>query len=154
MKLNYVIIPLLVFLTSFIGSLATSGGMEWYKTIKIPSWTPPGSVIGLVWTIIFILAAFSAIIVWNSGVSGNRFNWIIGIFIANAILNILWSYIFFNQHLIATAFGEAILLDVTVIALIILIWPISKLASLLLVPYASWVAFASYLTFIIWNLNK
>jgi len=37
MKLNYIIIPLIVFLVAFIGGLITSGGLEaWYQTINLP----------------------------------------------------------------------------------------------------------------------
>jgi len=41
-----------------------------------------------------------------------------------------------------------------VIGLMILIWPVSRLAAGLLIPYAGWVAFATYLSYIIWSLNK
>ena len=56
MKLNYFLIPLVAFLTAYIGGRITGGGMAWYKAIRLPSWTPPGGVIGAVWTTIFILS--------------------------------------------------------------------------------------------------
>ena len=156
MKLNYIIIPLIAILTAGIGSLLTSGGMNWYKSINLPSWTPAGSIIGAVWTTIFILSAASALIVWNisSNTGQSRLSWIAGVFIANAVLNIFWSYLFFNQHIIAPAIFEAGILGLSVIALIVLIWPISELAALLLFPYAGWVCFATYLTYSVWLLNR
>ncbi len=154
MKLNYLIIPLITFLVSVTGSRLTSGGMDWYKTIKLPAWTPPGSVIGFVWTTIFILSTISALIVWNKFSRNKRFAWIIGLFLINAGLNVLWSFLFFNQHLIGWSVIEAGLLGLSVIGLIILIGPISRLAAWLLAPYAAWVSFATYLTYIIWTLNK
>ncbi len=153
MKPNYIIIPLITFLTAFLGSLSTSGGMDWYKTISKPSWTPAGSFIGAVWTILFILATISALIIWNRLPRDDRFKWIIIIFIINAILNVGWSWLFFGQHLLGTAIFEAALLGVSVLALIILIWPVSRLAAWLLIPYAGWVFFATFLTFKVWNLN-
>jgi len=149
MKLHYFIIPAIVILVAVIGSYFTSSGMEWYKTINLPNFTPPGYIIGIVWNIIFILTTISAIIVWNNKPS----NLIIGIFLANAFLNVFWSFLFFNQGLIGAAFFEAILLDISVWALFFLIWPISKLASCLLLPYGLWVAFASFLNFMIWLKN-
>jgi len=154
MKLNYLIIPLIVLAVAWLGGQLTGSGMDWYRTIKLPSFTPPGSIIGLVWTIIFILSAISAIIFWNKTTTDNRFYWIIAIFIANAILNIAWSYLFFNQHLLGLATIEAAILDLSVIALILLLWPISKISAGLLVPYAGWAAFATYLTYLVWSLNK
>lgn len=153
MKLNYITIPLMTILVAGVGSWLTSSGMDWYGTINLPEWTPAGSVIGAVWTTIFILTTLSALIVWSRANRNRRFWWIIVIFLINAFLNVFWSFLFFSQHLIGPAIWEAGLLDASVIALIILIWPISRLASILLVPYAGWVAFATYLTYTVWLLN-
>lgn len=153
MKLNYIIIPLIVFLVAFAGSLITSGGMDWYKTINLPAWTPLGSVIGAVWTTIFILSAISALIVWNRFPRGRRFSWVFIIFGINALLNIFWSYLFFGKNLLDFAFWEAGFLFISVVLLIILIRPVSRLAAILLYPYAIWGAFATYLTYTVWMLN-
>jgi len=96
MKPNYIIIPLITVFVSLLGGWLTSSGMSWYKSINLPSWTPPGSIIGLVWTILFILATISALIVWNSLAGKNNFSLIIAIFILNSILNFGWSWLFFN----------------------------------------------------------
>lgn len=154
MKINYFLIPLIVLLVSFLGGQITGSGMDWYKTIKLPSWTPPGWVIGLVWTFIFILCAISVILFWNLQPKPIYFYWIIGLFILNAIFNIFWSYLFFGQHLIGLAVIEAFLLGLSVLALILLIWPFSLLVASLLIPYCGWVFFATYLTYNIWLLNK
>jgi tryptophan-rich sensory protein len=156
MKWNYLIIPLVTVLVSVIGGQFTSGGTGsgWYGAIVNPSWTPPGSVIGAVWTVIFILTTISALIVWNRVPRDTRFWWIVGILLLNAVLNVLWSYLFFDRHLMGWAVLEAAALDLTVIALMVLIWPLSRIASLLLLPYAGWVAFATYLTHAVWSLNR
>ncbi|HPI78245.1 MAG TPA: tryptophan-rich sensory protein, partial [bacterium] len=65
MKLNQIVIIGVVLLLSFAGGQFTSSGMDWYRTIQLPEWTPPGSVIGIVWTTIYILTAISAIIAWR-----------------------------------------------------------------------------------------
>jgi benzodiazapine receptor len=152
--LHYILIPIAVILTAFIGGQITNVGMSWYKTINLPSWTPPGSIIGTVWTVIFILTAISAIIYWNKVPIGNMFYWILGFFVVNLLLNILWSFLFFGVHYLGWAVIEALVLDLSVIILMVLIFPFSKLASLLLFPYAFWVAFASYLTYSVWFLNR
>lgn len=154
MKLNYFIIPLITIITSLSGSWFTNKGMDWYNKLKLPDFTPPGSVIGIVWTIIFILTTISALIVWNKFDYDNKFWLIIGLFILNAILNALWSFIFFYSGQIGPAIIEMLVLEATVIGLIVLIWPLSKLAAGLLIPYSAWVLFATYLAYSIWNLNK
>jgi len=154
MKLNYILIPIYAFLVATIGGWLTNTGMDWYKTIKLPSFTPPGAIIGAVWTTIFILSAISALIVWNMALHNNRFWLIIGIFILNGIINVTWSLLFFNQHFLFTSIIDAAFIGVSVIALILLIWPLSRPASFLLFPYAGWVSFATYLNYLIWTLNK
>jgi benzodiazapine receptor len=155
MKPNYIIIPLITVLVSVTGSYFTSSSLEnWYQTINLPSWTPPGSVIGLVWTTIFILSTISALLVWNKLPHDRRFNQIIGLFLVNAVLNVGWSYLFFGQHLIGAAVIESGLLGLSVIGLIFLIWPLLRKAAILLVPYALWVSFATYLTYSVWLINR
>ena len=158
-RLNFIIIPAFTVFVAVLGSTITSAGMEWYKTINLPSFTPPGSVIGMVWTVIFILSTASALIYWNihkpwgKVPRGSSFLVTIALFILNGLLNVAWSLLFFGQHNMIAAFFEAIVLDLTVIGLIILIWPRSKWASILLLPYALWTAFASFLTWNIYQLN-
>lgn len=153
MKLNYLIIPLITIAVALSGSFLTSGGMDWYKTLTLPKLAPAGSVIGTVWTIIFILSTISALIFYNKSPRHKNFNLIVAIFLINAVLNIVWSFLFFSQHWILASIIEMIILDLTVIILMILIWPISKWASLLLLPYALWVAFATSLAYQILVLN-
>lgn len=152
-KANYVIIPLITVAVSVIGSWITDLGMDWYQILNIPSYTPSGSLIGAVWTVIFILSTISALLVWNFSKRNKRFWWIVGIFIANAFLNVFWSALFFGLNLIGVSIIEMIILEFTVLALIFLTWPISKPASILLFPYAGWVAFAAYLAYNIWKIN-
>jgi tryptophan-rich sensory protein len=154
MKLNYFVIPLTVFMASFFGSRITTSGMDWYRSLSLPSWTPAGWAIGLVWTFIFTLGVISVILFWNLQSGPSHFYWIIALFVLNIILNVLWSYLFFGQHLIGLAVAEAVILGLSVLSLIILIWPFSKLSASLLIPYCGWVFFASYLTYSIWSLNK
>ncbi|MBW3016168.1 tryptophan-rich sensory protein [Candidatus Woesearchaeota archaeon] len=154
MKLNYFIIPLITVLVAVVGSFLTSGDMVWYKTLKLPSIAPPGWFIGLVWNVIFILATISALIVWNTMQKHDNFSIIIGLFVVNALLNVFWSFLFFNQHLILPAVFDAGLLGLSVYALIFFIWRFSPLAAGLLIPYAVWVTFATYLNYLIWLLNR
>jgi benzodiazapine receptor len=150
-KPNHVVIPLITVATISVGSLVTSAGMNWYKTLNLPAFTPPGSFIGMVWTVLFILATISALIVWNK--SSGKKTVIAGAFILNALLNVGWSVLFFGLHLIGPAIYEAALLGASVFVLMILTWRISKSASWLLAPYLVWVSFATFLTYTIWSLN-
>ncbi|MFW0837696.1 MAG: TspO/MBR family protein [Candidatus Komeilibacteria bacterium] len=152
MKWSYIIIVALVLLMSVSGSLITNGGMNWYDSINLPTFTPPGSVIGGVWTIIFILFAIISILMWRQGKSAWRRR-ISCLFIMNAILNIGWSAVFFGWHQIGWAVVVAVLLEISVLSLIISMWSRLHYWTILLWPYAAWVLFATYLTYRVWLLN-
>lgn len=158
MKLNYIIIPLITVAVSVSGRwFAQAGLRNWYKKLKLPDTVPDGRVIGAVWTVIFILSAISALIVWNSNRilhEDSLFVYIFGFFILNAVMNIFWNFLFFALHMLALAVIQSAALGLSVLVLMLFIFPISSLAAALLVPYFVWVCFATYLNYSIWQLNK
>lgn len=125
---------------------------KWYRKIKRPSFNPPNWIFGPVWTTLYLLIGISFYFVWNSNVSGKEIAIIL--FVVQLVLNILWSGIFFGLRKPGYAFIEIILLWASILAMIIFFYPISNVASYLLIPYFLWVSFASVLNFSIWFLNK
>ncbi|MEO8065298.1 MAG: TspO/MBR family protein [Candidatus Doudnabacteria bacterium] len=158
MKINYFFIPLIALLVAMTGDYFTSAGLKkWYKSLKLPSFSPAGQVIGTVWAVIYILATISVLIVWNTNAVLHEetvFNFIIVMFTLNALMNVFWSFIFFFLHMVGYAVLEAGALALSVLALILLIFPISVLAAIVLVPYFVWTCFVAYLNYSIWQLNK
>lgn len=143
-----VIFPLVTLFVAGLGSMFTSGGMEWYDAELIqPEITPPNWVFPIAWNLIFLATTISALIVWNTFKRDDRFKWILGLFLTNGFLNVLWSYLFFGKHLVTLAFYEMLFLELTLLVLHVLTWKKSKNASLLLLPYTLWIAFATYLTY-------
>ena len=153
LRLNYFLIPAITVLVSTLGGYFTSYGMVWHKTLNLPSYIPPYITFSIAWTTIFILTTVAALIVWNSFQRNLRFWMIMGFFAINALLNVLWTYLFFYNHLIGVAALEAALLYFSIIILMLLIWPISYLTALLLLPYLGWMTFATYLNYVIWMIN-
>ena len=154
MKPNYLLIPLATVVTALGGSWITDRGMNWYRAINLPAWTPAGSIIGAVWTVLFVLATIAALLIYNLIPKGKKRRQIMWAFLANAVLNVLWSGLFFGWHLSGWAIIEAMVLALSVLVLIILIWPKSKAAAVMLMPYFAWVCFAAHLTYSVWLLNK
>lgn len=169
LKPNYFIIPFITICVALLGSVLTSYGMQWYDgTLVKPLLTPPKWVFPLAWNLIFLCATISALIIWNKAPAKRSFftifsgkklshsasqRFLIILFIVNALLNVLWSYLFFSLHAIAAAFVEMLLLELSLILMIPLAWQQSRVASILLIPYFLWVGFATYLTFVILSLN-
>lgn len=96
----------------------------------------------------------SLYIIWTSKFKDRTYKKeVITIFAIQLVLNIFWSILFFGFESPMLAFFEIIALWVSIFATIIGFYKISKIASLILIPYILWVSFASVLNFFIWKLN-
>ncbi len=137
-----------------IGSYVTFPAVtDWYAGIKKPTWTPPGWLFGPVWTVLYLMMAVAAWLVWRrAGLSAAAVP--LSIFALQLALNLAWSLIFFGKHNIGLAFVDIMLLWFAIIATIITFGRVNMLASWLLTPYLAWVSFASALNFTIWNMNR
>jgi translocator protein len=139
-------------IVAIAGGIATDIG-PWYAGLKKPSWQPPNWVFGPVWTTILTLSAIAAVMAWNRAETGAGQFWIILLFGINAILNILWSVLFFSLKRPDWALIEVAFLWLSILALMVFFWRFSPVSSLLLVPYLLWVSIASYLNLTLLRLN-
>lgn len=138
-----------------IGSWLTNRGLDWYLNQSvIPSFAPAGSVIGLVWTVIYTLSAISLILWLNQKKRDVNYHRVIWWFVANGFLNAFWSYLFFFKQQVGLAIVEMIGLELSVLVLIWLMWKRGRVSAVLLIPYAAWVMFATYLAYSFWVLNR
>jgi len=139
--------------TAGIGALATAPvlGSRWYRRLDKPPWQPPSPVFGPVWTVIYALIAASMLVARGRG--GEQQRPLFVLFGTNLALNLAWTLIFFRGRSPLAAGVEIVILESTTVALVVRAWPLSRLAALLLVPYAIWVAFATALTWAIWARN-
>jgi tryptophan-rich sensory protein len=78
---------------------------------------------------------------------------VIAAFTVQAVLNALWSWLFFGRHAVGAALVEIVVLWVAIVATIAVFARESRAAAWLLVPYLAWVSFATYLNFEVWRLN-
>jgi translocator protein len=139
--------------TAGLGSVATVPALEsrWYRRLRKPGWQPPDPVFAPVWTVIYALIAASMLVARAPGGEGQRPLFLL--FGSNLALNLAWTVIFFRGRSPLAAGVEILVLEGTTMALAVRAWPLSRLASLLLVPYVVWVAFATALTWAIWARN-
>ena len=140
-----VIILIIVFGISFIGSSFTSGNTDspWYLDNK-PSFTPPNWVFGPVWTILYISIAISLYFAWTNAKNDEKKK-IALIFGINLIANALWSYLFFGIQNPLSAFINLLVIFGTIIGMIFIAGKIDKKAGWILIPYLIWVGFAGAL---------
>lgn len=144
----------------FVGAciaVASTGAIfrpgEWYERIEKPSWRPPNWLFGPVWMILYAMIAVSGWLVWSeAGWSGAAVP--LAVYGVQLVLNALWSFVFFGLRRLGLAVAEMMVLWLSIVATILLFYPIHSGAALMLLPYLAWVSFAMLLNFAIWRLNS
>ncbi len=137
-----------------VGAVFTSSSVgDWYQTLAKPSWNPPDWLFGPVWTLLYLLMAVSAWLVWRRG------GWTasrrpLSLFAVQLALNVAWSGIFFGMRSPGLAFGEILVLWLAILATAASFWNRSAAAALLLAPYLAWTSFATCLNFVVWRMNS
>lgn len=138
------------FATGAVGAIASIDAAGFYVQLNLPSWAPPSSVFGPVWSTLYALMGIAAWLVWRTGEGTLR---ALQLFVAQLVVNALWSWLFFAWHQGALAFIDVLLLFGLIAAMLVSFWRFSRLAAVLLVPYILWVGFAAVLTFAVWRGN-
>ena len=134
------------------GGLLTPIG-PWYRNLRKPKLQPPDWLFGPAWTIILALAAYSAGLAWNAAADPAMQARVVILFGLNALCHLLWSPLFFKFRRPDWALVEVVFLWASLVALVVGLAPISRTASLLILPYLLWVSFAAWLNWTIVRLN-
>ncbi len=143
---------LLSFAAAAIGALASLQAADFYRQLAQPSWAPPASVFGPVWSVLYVLMGVAAWLVWREG-GWHRQRGVLVLFVLQLAVNALWSWLFFGWHRGALAFADIVLLWLLIVATVIGLWRARPLAGALLLPYLGWVSFATALNYAVWQLN-
>lgn len=152
--LPFVISLLIVLVIAIVASLCTVPQIPgWYSTLNKPSFNPPDQLFAPVWTVLYIMIATAAYLVWKLRTDSGLYRNTRLVYFIQLALNFSWSIIFFGMHHIFLALVIIILLWFSIIANIYYFGRFSKTAAWLLVPYLLWVSFASVLNFSIYILN-
>ncbi|WP_243292631.1 TspO/MBR family protein [Bacillus sp. FJAT-47783] len=154
MKISSLLVFFIVYAGSFIFSIFSNKRPFWYRRLKKSSLTPPGHVIGIVWSILYLLIAFSvSMIHYRHGFCDKtkRFYSLFGI---NYLFNQAFGFLFFTCRSRLLGMLDTIVVAITSIWLTFLAKPLSKVSSYLLIPYALWTTFASYLSYKVYVLNR
>jgi translocator protein len=142
------------FAASLIGSALTRPNLDWYATLVKPGFTPPDGAFPVVWTILFVMMAVAAWLVWRARADEGDKKVALVWYGIQLVLNVAWSFAFFFMHSPPAGFGVIMALIVAIVITIVTFAKVSRDAALLLVPYLLWVGFAAGLNFTIWVLNS
>jgi translocator protein len=143
-----------VLLASAVGSFATVRSIPtWYKGLAKPSFNPPGWLFGPAWMVLYLLMAVAAWLVWKQGLGAAGVKLALAVFLAQLILNALWSILFFGLRSPLAGLVEIVVLWLAILATIVLFFRVSVPAGFMLLPYIAWVSFAAVLNAAIFGLN-
>lgn len=125
---------------------------SWYSTLNRPPLTPPGWVFSPVWTVLYITIAVSIFLYYRSP---SRRNVILttAVLSIHLLSNFAWTYLFFGLQSPGLALLDIAVLDVSLAFVIILFWRTRPSAGAILLPYMSWILFATYLNYGFYTLN-
>ena len=126
-----------------IGSWLMNDGpqTEWYTNLNKAPWSPPGWVFGIAWST--IMALFSVYMTFLIQV--NRSQKVIVLFSTQFVLNVIWNYLFFNQHLITLGLLNILLLTVLMFYFLIAFKHSLINKRFFVLPYCIWLVLASSL---------
>ena len=142
----------LTFFAAALGALASTRAPQFYAALRLPSWAPPASAFGPVWSVLYLLMALAAWLVWRHrhtqrGPTGLM--WYAMALVPNA----LWSWLFFGWHLGMWALVDIAVLWALVGLTVRAFWRVRPAFGLLMLPLWAWVSLAAALNASVWWHN-
>ena len=138
-----------------IGGLATGSSVAtWYAALRKPAFAPPNWLFGPAWTVLYILMAVAACVVWKQGLAVPGIKLALAAYLVQLVLNGAWSGLFFGLRSPLAGLIGIGALWLAILATIVLFFRVSPTAGYLMLPYIAWVTFAGALNAAILRLNR
>jgi tryptophan-rich sensory protein len=127
---------------------------NWYSRLIKPTWSPPASVFGPVWSFLYVLIAISfGKVFWMA--LKKQIPFLVALpFILNLIFNFSFTPIQFGLKNNLLAAVDILLVLGTLIWAMVAIFPHARWITYIQIPYLLWVSFATVLQLTITYLNK
>jgi len=119
--------------------------MEWYNSLRKPSWTPAPATIGFVWQVLYpiIIVTFGFVFVQAFR---RKLPWIVALpFVINLVANLVFSPIQFGLRNLTLAAVDIVIVWLTILWMLAAVWPHYKSIAVAQVPYLVWVSIATVL---------
>lgn len=127
--------------------------IQWIKDLRLPKWLVFEPVIPVIWTVIFVCGAASAVLIWEKDPGSLRTWFLMGLYLLLEIVTVAYipATVRLRSLKVGTVLGgTGALLGVV---LTFAVWPISGWAALLLLPYVLWSPIGTYTTWEMIHLN-
>lgn len=150
---SWMVIGGVAFVVALAANILAPSDIKWFNRLQRPKWLVFEKAIPLIWTVIFICAAWSAVIVWEKE-PDTRSTWLrMGLYLLLEIATIAYTPVMckFRSLKIGTIIGGTGAILSVILALSVL--QVSEPASLLLLPYILWSPIGTYTTWAMIGLN-
>ena len=126
---------------------------RWFFRLRRPAWLTFEWAIPIIWTTIFVAAAWSAYVVWQAEPGSSRSIGLMALYALLEIVTLSYTSVmcFFRRIRVGVILGATGFF--VAIGLTILVSQVSPLAALLLVPYLLWSPIGTFVTWQMMGLN-
>ena len=127
---------------------------DWYNALQKPSWTPPGSTIGMIWSVLYPILFGSIAFVAVQAIR-RRLPWPVLIpFGVNLVSNVIFTPIQFGLRNLELAAVDILIVWGSIIWMMLAVWRHYRWVTFAQVPYLLWVTTATVLQLSITWLNR
>ena len=119
--------------------------MEWYNALTKPSWTPDGSTIGLIWSLLYPVIVVSFGWVFVQAVRGKIPRAVAVPFAVNLVANLSFTPIQFGLRNLPLAAADILVVLGTIVWSMVAVWPHARWVAAAQAPYLVWVGIATVL---------
>ena len=128
--------------------------LEWYNTLQKPTWTPSGSTIGTIWSILYPII-FGSLVIVVVQVVRKKLPWQVLLpFGINVVANLVFTPIQFGLRNLTLASVDILIVWSSIIWMMVSVWKTYLWLSLAQLPYLIWVSIATVLQLSITWMNR
>ncbi|MBE9118716.1 TspO/MBR family protein [Lusitaniella coriacea LEGE 07157] len=126
---------------------------EWFSRLRRPQWLTFEAAIPFIWTFIIVCGAWSATLIWENDPGSRQSGLLMGFYLLVELAILAYTPVMcaFRSLTVGTVVGATGTLLGAILT--VLVFPISKWAALLLVPYLIWSPIGTYVTWEMRRLN-
>ncbi|MCC3409834.1 MAG: TspO/MBR family protein [Microcoleus sp. PH2017_10_PVI_O_A] len=150
---SWMVIGAVALIVALVINRIPPSDIQWFNRLQRPRWLVFEKAIPIIWTVIFICLAWSAVIVWEKA-PGTQETWLrMGLYLLLEIVTMSYTSVMCKVRSlkVGTIIGGTGAILSVLLALSVL--PVSGSATLLLLPYILWSPIGTYTTWAMMHLN-